>query len=136
MKTKCIIILLLLSSGFYLKANSQTLEEITTMRNVLTSAKHTIKIKERYKYTTENNANEINWIFSNLFLAYKTFVSSQDQASCTFIPSCSEYGMLAVKKQGAIIGVINTFDRLARCNGLSPELYEIDPKKHLFIDPL
>lgn len=136
MKMKCIIIPLLLSSGFYINAHSQTQEEITAMRKVFIPEKRVIKTKERYKYATENNSNEISWIFSTLFLAYKTFVSSQDQASCTFIPSCSEYGMLAVKKQGVIIGVINTFDRLSRCNGLSPELYERDTKTHLYVDPL
>jgi hypothetical protein len=33
-------------------------------------------------------------------------------------------------------GVICTFDRLSRCNGLSPELYEADMQKKLLLDPV
>ena len=135
-KKKCIIILLLLISVFYFEAKSQTTEDINTVRKVLQPHKHKLKVKDKYQYASENNTNELSFIFSNLFLGYKAFFSSQDMSSCTFIPSCSEYGMLAVKKQGVFIGVINTFDRLTRCNGISPELYERDPKTHLYIDPL
>ena len=135
-KKKCIIILLLLISCIYWDAKSQTQEDINTVRKVLQTHNHKLKVKDKYQYANENNTNELSWIFSKLFLGYKAFFSSQDMSSCTFTPSCSEYGMLAVKKQGVIVGIINTFDRLTRCNGLSPELYEIDPKTHLYIDPL
>lgn len=82
----------------------------------------------------KGNTNEIQTIFSSLFLFYKFAISSQDYNSCTFHPSCSEYGLLAVKKKGAFAGMLATIDRLQRCNGLSPNLYEIDVEKRLLID--
>ena len=82
----------------------------------------------------KNNPNEIQLIFSGLFLFYKFAISSQDSNKCSFHPSCSEYGLLAVKKHGAIFGMLSTLDRLQRCNGLSPELYEVDQQKMVLID--
>jgi len=82
----------------------------------------------------KNNTNEVQYLFSGLFLFYKFAVSSQDNNKCTFSPSCSEYGMLAVKKKGPIIGILATLDRLQRCNGLSPTNYEIDVEQGLLID--
>ena len=82
----------------------------------------------------KNNTNEIQYVFSGLFLFYKFAVSSQDNNKCTFSPSCSEYGMLAVKQKGPLIGILATLDRLQRCNGLSPKNYEIDQEQGLLID--
>jgi hypothetical protein len=90
---------------------------------------------ETPKYTiASQNTNEIQYIFSGLFLFYKFAISSQDYNRCTFHPSCSEYGILAVKKRGALGGMLATLDRLQRCNGLSPEKYEIDIERQLLID--
>lgn len=82
----------------------------------------------------KNNKNEIEGVFSGLFLFYKTFFSSQDLTVCTFTPSCSEFGILAVKKFGLIKGGVMTMDRLTRCNGLSPSNYEVDKKTMLLKD--
>ncbi len=82
----------------------------------------------------KNNTNELQFIFSGLFLFYKFAISSQDSNKCSFHPSCSEYGLLAVKKYGTIFGMLATLDRLQRCNGLSPELYEVDKQKMILID--
>ncbi len=89
--------------------------------------------KRIYK-EAKNNQNEVQYLFSGLFLFYKTFFSSQDLTVCTFTPSCSEFGILAVKKSGIVMGGIRTMDRLTRCNGLSPEKYKIDTKAQLLID--
>jgi putative membrane protein insertion efficiency factor len=89
---------------------------------------------EKYPYA-RTYQNEIEFTFTRLFLFYKNFISSQDASTCTFTPSCSEYAILAIKKQGIIIGTINFFDRFSRCNGLSPEHYTLDPEKRVFIDP-
>jgi len=35
---------------------------------------------------------------------------------CRFYPSCSEYGHLAIKKHGLIIGLPKTLWRILRCN--------------------
>ena len=97
--------------------------------------RHIMNGPEKRVYTeARSNKNEVQMLFSGLFLAYKTFISSQDMASCTFTPSCSEFGIQAVKKYGPIKGIIATFDRLSRCNGLSPNKYEVDINTGLFID--
>ncbi len=89
-----------------------------------------------YWQYAKDNTNELQLVFSGLFLFYKEFVSSQDASSCSFTPSCSEYALLAIKKQGFVIGSINFFDRFSRCNGLSPEHYHRHPKTHLLNDPV
>lgn len=90
-------------------------------------------IKKEY-WQAQNNENEIQTAFSGLFLIYKTFVSSQDLTVCTFTPSCSEYGILAIKGHGMVKGGLMTIDRLTRCNGLSPTNYEFDKKLMLLKD--
>ena len=82
----------------------------------------------------KKNTNELQYIFSGLFLFYKFAISSQDSNKCSFHPSCSEYGLLAVKKYGTVFGMLATLDRLQRCNGLSPELYEVDKQQMILLD--
>jgi len=79
-----------------------------------------IEPKQTIYTAAANNKNELQVVFSGLFLAYKQFISSQDLPRCTFHPSCSEYGIIAVKQLGLTRGMLSTFDRLTRCNGLSP----------------
>ncbi len=104
-------------------------QNINAYRNIISNG----NIKKEYS-EAKNNKNELESTFSGLFLAYKTFFSSQDLTVCTFTPSCSEYGILAVKKYGIIKGGVLTMDRLTRCNGLSPNNYEIDKATMLLKD--
>lgn len=85
---------------------------------------------------SKQNPNELQAILSGLFLTYKALISSQDQNRCTFSPSCSEYGLGAVKKLGIIRGGISTLDRMTRCNGLNARNYPLDAKAMKFIDPV
>jgi putative component of membrane protein insertase Oxa1/YidC/SpoIIIJ protein YidD len=94
---------------------------------------HTHSPKPKWE-AAKNNRNELQMVFSSLFLLYKFAISSQDYNRCAFHPSCSEFGLLAVKKHGALIGMLATLDRLQRCNGLSPENYETDPVRMVLID--
>lgn len=87
-----------------------------------------------FESAKEIGSNEIKIILYGLFRGYKLFISSQDQRSCTFTPSCSSYAIETIKKNGILKGFLDTMDRLTRCNGLSPELYEYDPDQKLFID--
>ncbi|MCP9762767.1 membrane protein insertion efficiency factor YidD [Lacihabitans soyangensis] len=124
---KYIVIKFLLLSLLLLRneANAQ----VSLYRNVLPNG----NIKKEY-VEAKNNKNEVQVVFSGLFLFYKTFFSSQDLTVCTFTPSCSEYGILAVKKFGMVKGGIMTMDRLTRCNGLSPQNYEFDKTNMLLKD--
>ncbi len=95
----------------------------------------THKHKETYEFAKKVN-NEVELVFSGLFLFYKSFLSSQDAISCVFYPSCSVYGYQTVKKNGIIIGMLDTFDRLSRCHAMSPEEYDVHPETRLFYDPV
>jgi uncharacterized protein len=119
---KFLFLVLILKSSF-------SIAQINLYRNVLSNGKTLREYKE-----AQDNKTEIQAAFSGLFLMYKTFFSSQDMASCTFTPSCSEFGIISVKKYGMFKGGIMTMDRLSRCNGLSPTKYNIDKKTLLLKD--
>lgn len=110
---------------------AQSDNEVLTYKDLLTEKK-----KGTHYKAAEENKNELETVFSGLFLVYKNFISSQDGSNCVFHPSCSEYGLLAVKKYGVLLGTANTMDRLTRCNGLSPEKYEWTEDRTLMIDEL
>ncbi len=126
MKGFITIIFLLINSLIF----GQTAAEVEQMINLNSSSK-----VESYSYA-RNAQNEYELMFSSMFLFYKNFISSQDGAHCTFTPSCSVYALKAIQKQGTVVGMINFFDRFARCNGFSSEHYEIDRKQNLLIDPV
>jgi putative membrane protein insertion efficiency factor len=124
MKASTIILFLLISfSGV-----SQTNTEYNLLHEHCCGATHQIKLEE----------SEMSSFFLARFAfnIYKKFISSQDHMSCVFTPTCSEYALEAVQKQGFLAGIINTFDRLTRCNGLRAKDYEIDPQAHLLKDPV
>ncbi len=79
---------------------------------------------------------EVTGAVDMAFYVYKTFISSQDHMSCVFTPSCSEYAVEAVRRQGMLIGLVNTFDRLTRCNGLRPGDYPVDQVSRRLSDPV
>ncbi len=127
-KTICIITACLCSSFL---CTAQSSGEVMQYASLLGDGH---KHEKAYTAYARQNKNEIQLLFSALFLGYKTLISSQDGVSCNFTPSCSEYGMLAVKKRGAFIGIMMTFDRLTRCHGFSPNKYKRDDETELLID--
>lgn len=88
----------------------------------------------RYTTPLRYSKNDIEMVLTVFFNGYKLFFSSQDLNTCTFIPSCSVYGLQAIRKTGLIMGTMKTFDRLSRCHGFARELYEIDKTSRLQID--
>ena len=64
---------------------------------------------------------------------YKTYISSQDHKNCPYHPSCSEYAVEAIKKNGIILGLIKGFDRLSRCNTHQIHQYQLSDD-HKMID--
>ncbi|WP_081457036.1 membrane protein insertion efficiency factor YidD [Marivirga tractuosa] len=133
---RCIVLTLILSSLSF-QSWSQLDAELEVLKGIKydNSSAENVKIRDQYEHV-HVNTNEIQFVFSGLFLFYKSFISSQDAQSCSFTPSCSVYALEAVKKQGVLKGMMNGFDRLSRCNSLSPEKYEVDPETKLLIDPL
>jgi putative membrane protein insertion efficiency factor len=140
------LLLLLLLAQNMLFAQSATLvnaersaapyldKDIVLLRNAF-SVQPKPGLSEQFTLSREN-PNELQAVFSGLFLVYKAFFSSQDNQRCSFHPSCSEYGLESVKKLGVLRGMISTFDRLTRCNGFSPDQYEIDFEKRALKDPV
>ena len=57
---------------------------------------------------------------TNLFVAiirfYQLVISPILPSACRYTPSCSAYGIEALKKHGAIKGSILTIKRIMRCN--------------------
>lgn len=51
-----------------------------------------------------------------LIRIYQKIISPMKGSTCRFIPSCSEYAFLAVKKYGTVKGVRLSLKRIARCH--------------------
>ena len=50
--------------------------------------------------------------------AYRRFVSPLLPPACRFLPSCSEYGSLAIERHGLARGLLLAATRLMRCHPL------------------
>lgn len=123
-----IFIIILFVSCWFVSA-AQTKSELTLVRtmqsNLLKSDTH-----------EHNHEGQTASLSSLIFSLYKKTISSQDYYTCNFTPSCSEHAYQSVAKQGLIIGLLNSFDRLTRCHGLNRHSYQVDPKTLLLIDPV
>lgn len=87
-----------------------------------------------FSHYFSNCSNEAETLVTSFFIVYKNYISSQDSRSCTFEPSCSVYSIETIRKNGVFIGILDSIDRLTRCNGLSPGNYSIDAQTHLLVD--
>jgi putative membrane protein insertion efficiency factor len=56
------------------------------------------------------------WILIGLIWIYKYALSPLIPAACRYTPTCSEYGMQAVKKYGFFKGGFLTMKRIGRCH--------------------
>lgn len=59
---------------------------------------------------------------------YKAAISPLLPSSCRFIPSCSEYGLLAFKRFGFRKGFVLTAKRILRCRPGGPHGYDPVPE--------
>lgn len=132
MRLVCFTILLLLSSQ---TIYSQSSSDFDFGRSLVTPDAKSSTLSQ-WGDQIKNNKNEAELLLSGFFFIYKELLSSQDGQHCGFHPSCSVYAIQAAKRKGMILGGIMAFDRLTRCNGLSNEKYEIDPKLMRLKDPV
>ena len=94
-------------------------------------------VRKDYAAPIKESNNDISTIVSVGFLFYKSFISSQDNPSCVFTPSCSEYAVQAIHQKGFLVGWLMTFDRLSRCHGLvGHHHYPIDIEHKRYYDPV
>ncbi|PHU35459.1 membrane protein insertion efficiency factor YidD [Pseudobutyrivibrio ruminis] len=58
-------------------------------------------------------------LFIFLIRFYQKYISPMKRTKCPYCPTCSAYGLEAIKKHGAIKGGALTAWRLIRCNPFS-----------------
>ncbi len=60
-------------------------------------------------------------------LFYRKYLSPMKRSKCPYFPTCSEYGLQAVEKYGAIKGGLLALWRIVRCNPFSKGGYDPVP---------
>ena len=65
--------------------------------------------------------------FIILIKIYRIFVSPLLGKNCIYTPSCSEYGIIALRKHGIFKGSFLTAKRILRCNSLFKGGYDPVP---------
>ena len=58
---------------------------------------------------------------------YQIYVSPLKRTKCPYIPTCSEYGLEAIEKHGALKGSLLAIWRILRCNPFSSGGYDPVP---------
>lgn len=61
---------------------------------------------------------------------YRYVISPQFPGCCRFEPTCSQYGLTAIRRFGLIKGVILTAKRLSRCRPGGPYGYDPVPDEY------
>lgn len=83
----------------------------------------------------ENTTNPVS-LLAHLFLnLYQKFVTTQDNQSCQFRPSCSSYSKKAFSSHDPLQATLMTSDRLLRCNPAAHLHYPKNDSGYL-IDPV
>ena len=65
--------------------------------------------------------------FIVLIKIYRLFISPLLGKNCIYTPSCSEYGIIALRKHGIFKGSFLTAKRILRCNSLFKGGYDPVP---------
>ena len=74
--------------------------------------------------------NLLTWVLLLPVYFYKYCISPLKPPSCRFTPTCSEYGLEALRVHGAFKGVLLTAWRILRCNPFCRSGYDpVPPKK-------
>ena len=66
-------------------------------------------------------------LFLIIIKFYRKYISPMKSTKCPYIPSCSEYGMEAIEKYGALKGGALALWRIIRCNPFSKGGYDPVP---------
>jgi len=59
---------------------------------------------------------------------YQKYISPMKGTKCPYIPSCSQYGLEAIQKHGALKGSLLAIWRILRCNPFSKGGYDPVPE--------
>ena len=78
-----------------------------------------------------NNEKEDGIVFKSILIFlikfYRKYISQMKSTKCPYCPTCSEYGLQAVQKYGAIKGGLLAAWRILRCNPFSKGGYDPVP---------
>ena len=66
-------------------------------------------------------------IFIGLIRFYQKYLSPMKSTKCPYTPSCSQYGLEAIQKYGAVKGGMLAVWRILRCNPFSRGGYDPVP---------
>ncbi|MDE6619503.1 MAG: membrane protein insertion efficiency factor YidD [Lachnospiraceae bacterium] len=66
-------------------------------------------------------------LFIWLILFYQKYLSPLKSTKCPYFPSCSQYGLEAVRQYGALKGGLLSVWRILRCNPFSKGGYDPVP---------
>ena len=65
--------------------------------------------------------------FITIIRLYRIFISPLLGSNCRHTPTCSEYGIIALKKYGVFKGTFLTAKRIIKCNSLFKGGYDPVP---------
>lgn len=74
----------------------------------------------------------MKYLFIGLIRLYQMTLSKLKPPCCRFYPTCSAYGIEAIKRFGAVKGGYLTIKRIVRCNPFSAGGYDPVPKEFHF----
>ena len=61
--------------------------------------------------------------------AYQFFLSPILKANCRYLPTCSEYSIIALKEYGLVKGFFYSLKRILKCHPFGGHGYDPVPKK-------
>lgn len=73
----------------------------------------------------------MKFVFIMLIKFYRKAISPFKPPSCRFYPTCSEYGLEAVKRFGAIKGGYLTIRRISKCHPFHAGGVDLVPEKKI-----
>jgi len=137
LKIKYFLTFCILMFIFYNNVRCQIHDDLTYLKSKLIDNKDVIitKNKNDSDHLFLNEVREVKFLILNSVSLYQNFISSQDEPSCMFEPSCSQFTNQAIKKYG-LIGILMGSDRIQRCNGLGYKYYENTSTSERIYDPL
>lgn len=88
-----------------------------------------VRIRERVMEWTAVQAggSVMKEIMIFMIRFYQKYISPMKRTKCPYIPTCSQYGLEAVQKYGALRGGLLALWRILRCNPFSHGGYDPVP---------
>ncbi len=76
----------------------------------------------------------MKYLLIGLIKLYRITLSKIKPPCCRFYPTCSAYGINAIRRFGSVKGGYLTVKRIARCNPFSAGGYDPVPEEFSFFD--